>query len=199
VRITLVDRRNHHLFQALLYQVASAALAPSIALPIRRIMRGSRRISVILGEARSIDVTGKKVVMRDAELEYDYLIVAAGATHSYFGHNNWAEAAPGLKTLEDATEIRRRVLVAYEAVERADDLEAQRRWLTFVIVGGARTGVELAGALAEISHRVLSRDFSRIRSQRARIVLVKAASRVLPSMSEEYGTPSGNSSASVRN
>jgi NADH:ubiquinone reductase (H+-translocating) len=137
--------------------------------------------------------------MRDAELEYDYLIVATGATHSYFGHNNWAEAAPGLKPLEDATEIRRRVLVAYEAVERADDLEAQRRWLTFVIVGGARTGVELAGALAEISHRVLSRDFSRIRSQRARIVLVKAASRVLQSMSEEYGTPSSNSSASVWN
>jgi NADH dehydrogenase len=186
VRITLVDRRNHHLFQPLLYQVATAALAPSdIALPIRRITRGGRRISVILGEATSIDVTGKKVVMRDAELEYDYLIVATGATHSYFGHNNWAEAAPGLKTLGDATEIRRRVLVAYEAAGRADDLEAQRRCLTFVIVGGRPTGVELAGALAEISHRVLSRDFSRIRSQRARIDLVEAASRVLPSRSEE--------------
>ncbi len=186
VQITLVDRRNHHLFQSLLYQVATAALAPSdIALAIRRIMRGSRRVSVILDEATSIDVAGKRVVMRDSELEYDYLIVATGATHSYFGHHNWAEAAPGLKTLEHATEIRRRVLLAYEAAEREDDLQAQRCWLTFVIVGGGPTGVELAGALAEISHRVLSRDFRRIRSEGARIVLVEAASRVLPAMSVE--------------
>jgi NADH dehydrogenase len=186
VRITLIDRRNHHLFQPLLYQVATAALAPSeIALPIRRIMRRRRSVSVILGEAESIDLAGKKVVMRDGELEYDYLIVATGATHFYFGHDNWAEAAPGLKTLEDATEIRRRVLVAYEAAEKADDLEAQSCWLTFVIVGAGPTGVELAGALAEISHRVLSRDFRRIQSQRARIVLVEATPRVLPAMSEE--------------
>jgi NADPH-dependent 2,4-dienoyl-CoA reductase/sulfur reductase-like enzyme len=173
VRITLIDRRNHHLFQPLLHQVATAALAPSeIALPIRRIMRGRPHVSVILDEATSIDVAGKKVILRDGEVEYDYLLVATGATHSYFGHDAWEEAAPGLKTLEDATEIRRGVLVAYEAAEKSNDLEAQCRWLTFVIVGGGPTGVELAGALAEISDRVLSRGFRHIISQSARIILM---------------------------
>ena len=186
VRVTLVDRRNHHLFQPLLYQVASAALSPAdIAMPIRRVVRRQRNISVILGEAISIDTAGKRVVLRDDAVAYDYLIIATGATHSYFGHDNWAEAAPGLKTLEDATEIRPRVLVAFEAAERADDPEALSSWLTFVIVGGGSTGVELAGALAEISNRVLSRDFRRIQPQRARIVLVEGAPRVLPIMSEE--------------
>lgn len=185
-RVTLVDRRNHHLFQPLLYQVATAALNPSdIAQPIRRILRRQRNVSVILGEAAKIDLAARKVVLRDEELFFDYLVIATGATHSYFGHDNWEHSAPGLKTVEDALEIRRRVLVAYEAAERESAPAIQREWLTFVIVGGGPTGVEMAGALAEISRRVLALDFRRIEPRRARIVLIEAAARVLPAMSPE--------------
>ncbi len=189
VRVTMVDRRNHHLFQPLLYQVATAALNPSdIASPIRRILRRQRNASVILGEAISIDTAKKIVQLADGEVAYDYLIVAAGATHSYFGHEEWKGAAPGLKTLEDAVEIRRRVLVAYEAAEREIDADEIANWMTFVIIGAGPTGVEMAGALAEISRRVLERDFRRIDPGRARIILIEAGPRVLPAMSMESST-----------
>jgi len=186
-QVTIVDRRNHHLFQPLLYQVATAALNPSdIAQPIRRILRRQRNVSVALGEATGVDLAARKVVLREEEeLQFDYLILATGATHSYFGHDNWEHSAPGLKTVEDALEIRRRVLVAYEAAERESNPAIQREWLTFVIVGAGPTGVEMAGALAEISRRVLSLDFRRIEPCRARIVLIEAAARVLPAMSPE--------------
>jgi NADH dehydrogenase len=186
IRLTMIDRRNHHLFQPLLYQVATAALNPSdIASPIRRILRRQRNASVILGEAVSIDTQRKIVQLIDGEVAYDFLIVASGATHSYFGHDEWLEAAPGLKTLEDAVEIRRRVLVAYEAAEREVDAEEVANWMTFVIIGAGPTGVEMAGALAEISRRVLERDFRNIDPGRARIVLIEAGPRVLPAMSPE--------------
>src|SRR6202158_1311150 len=184
IRLTMIDRRNHHLFQPLRYQVATAALNPSdIASPIRRILRSQRNASVILGEATSIDTRKKIVHLADGELGYDFLIVAAGATHSYFGHEEWLDAAPGLKTLEDAVEIRRRVLVAYEAAEREIDADEIASWMTFVIIGAGPTGVEMAGALAEISRRVLERDFRRIDPSRARIILIEAGPRVLPAMS----------------
>jgi NADH dehydrogenase len=186
VRLTLIDRRNHHLFQPLLYQVASAALNPSdIASPIRRILRHQRNASVILGEAIGIDTQNKIVQLADGEVAYDFLIVATGASHSYFGHDEWRGPAPGLKTLEDALEIRRRVLVAYEAAEREVDAIEVANWLTFVIVGAGPTGVEMAGALAEISRRVLELDFRKIEPRRARIILIEAGARVLPAMSPE--------------
>jgi NADH:ubiquinone reductase (H+-translocating) len=186
IRLTMIDRRNHHLFQPLLYQVATAALNPSdIASPIRRILRRQRNASVILGEASSIDTRQKIVQLLDGEVAYDYLIVASGATHSYFGHEEWLEPAPGLKTLEDAVEIRRRVLVAYEAAEREIDPAEVANWMTFVIIGGGPTGVEMAGALAEISRRVLMRDFRKIDPGKARIVLIEAGPKVLPAMSPE--------------
>jgi len=192
VRLTIVDRRNHYLFQPLLYQVATAALNPSdIASPIRRIVRSQRNASVILGEAVSIDTRRKIVQLLDGEVAYDFLVVATGATHSYFGHEEWLEPAPGLKTLEDAVEIRRRVLVAYEAAEREIDESEVANWMTFVIIGAGPTGVEMAGALAEISRRVLERDFRKIDPGRARIVLIEAGPKVLPAMSPE-------SSASAR-
>jgi NADH dehydrogenase len=186
IRLTMIDRRNHHLFQPLLYQVATAALNPSdIASPIRRILRRQRNASVILGEAASIDTRRKIVQLLDGEVAYDYLIVASGATHSYFGHDEWLEPAPGLKTLEDAVEIRRRVLVAYEAAEREMDPSEVANWMTFVIIGAGPTGVEMAGALAEISRRVLMRDFRKIDPGKARIVLIEAGPKVLPAMSPE--------------
>ncbi len=184
VRLTMIDRRNHHLFQPLLYQVATAALNPSdIASPIRRILRRQRNASVMLGEASSIDTRRRIVQLFDGEVAYDYLIVASGATHSYFGHGEWLEPAPGLKTLEDAVEIRRRVLVAYEAAEREVDEAEVANWMTFVIIGAGPTGVEMAGALAEISRRVLERDFRKIDPSNARIVLIEAGPKVLPAMS----------------
>ena len=186
VRLTLVDRRNHHLFQPLLYQVATAALNPAdIAMPIRRILRRQRNTSVILGEAVSIDTRQKIVQLADGEVAYDYLIVATGATHSYFGHEEWREPAPGLKSVEDAIEIRRRVLVAYEAAEREIDPAEIANWMTFVIIGGGPTGVEMAGALAEISRRVLERDFRRIEPSKARIILIEAGPKLLPAMAPE--------------
>jgi NADH dehydrogenase len=181
VRVTLVDRRNHHLFQPLLYQVATAALNPSdIATPIRRILRHQKNAEVVLGEAVSVDVPGHRVLLRDGIVPYDFLIVATGATHAYFGHPEWEPFAPGLKTVEDAVEIRRRVLLAYEAAEREEDPARREDWLTFVVVGGGPTGVELAGALAEISRHVLTRDFRRIDPRKARVVLIEAGPRILP-------------------
>jgi NADH dehydrogenase len=181
VRVTLVDRRNYHLFQPLLYQVASAALNPSdIASPIRAILNRQRNTEVILGEATSIDVANKRVILADGELAYDYLVVATGATHSYFNHPEWERDAPGLKTIEDALEIRRRVLLAFEHAERESDPARQRAWLTFVVVGAGPTGVELAGALSEIARQTMLRDFRHIDPQSARVILVEGRDRVLP-------------------
>src|SRR5213593_1834426 len=181
VRITLVDRRNYHVFQPLLYQVATAALNPSdIAYPIRSVLRRQKNVSVILGEAASVDLHRRIVHLADADLAYDYLIIATGATHSYFDHPEWEQVAPGLKSIEDALEIRRRVLLAFEAAERESDPDAQRAWLTFVIVGAGPTGVELAGALSEIARQTMLRDFRRINPSSARVILVEGKERVLP-------------------
>jgi NADH dehydrogenase len=181
MRVTIVDRRNHHLFQPLLYQVATAVLSPGeIAAPIRSVLRKQKNATVILGEARSIDPVRKAAILLDGEMPYDFLIVATGATHSYFGHDEWGQYAPGLKSIEDALEIRRRVLLAFEAAEREPDPAHRLEWLTFVIVGAGPTGVELAGALAEISRHTLVKDFRSIDPARARIVLLEGLPRVLP-------------------
>jgi NADH dehydrogenase len=181
VQVTVIDRRNHHVFQPLLYQVAMAALNPSdIAAPIRSILSDQKNTSVILAEVSGIDVPGRRVILTDGEVPFDYCIVATGVTHSYFGRPEWSEYAPGLKSIEDALEIRRRMLLAFEAAERETDDDRRRRWLTFVIVGGGPTGVELAGSLGEIARHTLSRDFRRIRSAEARIVLIEGLDRILP-------------------
>ncbi|HEV8657114.1 MAG TPA: NAD(P)/FAD-dependent oxidoreductase [Thermoanaerobaculia bacterium] len=181
VQVTLVDRHNYHLFQPLLYQVATAALNPSdIAAPIRSVVRRQRNISVILGDVTSIDAERKLVKLVDGELTYDYLIVATGATHSYFNHPEWAQNAPGLKSIDDALEIRRRVLLAFEAAERETDPVRQAAWLTFVVVGAGPTGVELAGALSEIARQTMIRDFRHINPSSARVILVEGRDRVLP-------------------
>ena len=182
VDVTLVDRRNHHLFQPLLYQVATGALSPGeIAQPLRSIFRKQRNTRVLLGEAVRIDPEERVVVLSDGgPIPYDNLVVATGAHHSYFGHDEWAPFAPGLKTIDDATEIRRRILIAFEAAEREADPELRRAWMTFVLVGGGPTGVELAGALGEIANDTLRADFRSIRPQDARILLVEALDRILP-------------------
>lgn len=188
VRVTLVDRRNHHTFQPLLYQVATAGLNPSdIAIPIRRILRHQRNAEVLLAEATAIDVGQKKVVFADGELAYDVLVVAVGATHSYFGRDDWARRAPGLKSVEDALEMRRRVLFAFEAAERETDPVRRRAYLTFVIVGAGPTGVELAGALSEIARHTLRGDFRHIDPSDARVLLLEGGPRVLPTYVEELG------------
>src|SRR6185503_13167328 len=174
------DRRNHHLFQPLLYQVATAALNPAdIATPLRSILRRAANVTVLLAEVRSVDLAARRLALPDGELAYDGLVLAAGAGHSYFGHDDWEPLAPSLKTLEDALEIRRRVLVAYEEAERQPDGPEQRALLTSVVIGGGPTGVELAGALAEISRETIARDFRRIDPTRARIVLLEGGPRVL--------------------
>jgi NADH dehydrogenase len=180
-RITVVDRHNYHLFQPLLYQVATAALNPSdIAAPIRGILRTQKNVSVLLGEATAIDVERKTVRLADGEVSYDFLVVATGATHSYFNHPEWATDAPGLKTIDDALEIRRRVLLAFEAAERESDPTAQAAWLTFVVIGAGPTGAEMAGALSEIARQTMVRDFRRIRPDAARVILLEGKDRVLP-------------------
>lgn len=186
VRVTLVDRQNHHLFQPLLYQVATAALNPSdIAAPIRHVLRKQKNVTVLLAEATAVDVAARTVVLADGELPYDHLIVATGATHSYFGHDEWARRAPGLKTLEDAVEIRQRFLLAFEAAEREPDPERRRALLTFVVIGAGPTGVEMAGAMAEIARHTLASEFRNIDPRGARVVLVEGVDRVLPSYAPE--------------
>ena len=187
VRVTLVDRLNHHVFQPLLYQVATAGLSPGdIASPIRWILRRQQNLRVLLGDVTRVDAERKRIVLSDGdELTYDYVIVAAGATHSYFGHNDWAAHAPGLKTLNDALEIRTRMLLAFEMAEREPDAARQRKLLTFAIVGGGPTGVELAGALAEIARHTLKQEFDTIDSESARIVLLEAGPTILPAFPEK--------------
>ena len=186
VRVTLLDRNNHHLFQPLLYQVATAALSPAdIAEPLRHILRKQENAEVILGEAERIDVHRKKVVLTDGELDYDFLIVAAGARHSYFGHEEWEKFAPGLKSLDDALEIRRRMLLAFEIAERTEDDEERRAAMTFVVVGAGPTGVEMAGAIAEIARVTLVKDFRHIDPAQARVVLLDFAPRVLQMLDPE--------------
>jgi NADH dehydrogenase len=181
LEITLVDRRNHHLFQPLLYQVATAALNPSdIAIPIRRILRNQKNVEVLLAEAKAVDLAAKVVFLDEGIAPYDHLIVATGARHSYFGHEGWTEFAPGLKTIGDALEIRRRVLSAFEVAEREKDPALREAWLTFVIVGAGPTGVELSGALCEIAQHALARDFRHINPAQARVILLEGSDRVLP-------------------
>ena len=184
VDVTLVDKTNHHLFQPLLYQVATAGLsAPAIAAPIRNILRKQANLTTLLGEVLHIDAAQQLVQLRDGStLAYDHLIVAAGATHGYFGHDDWAPHAPGLKTLEDAFEIRRRVLLAFESAEKENDTARRAAWLTFVVIGAGPTGVEMAGTLAEIAHHTLPGEFRRIDPSSAQILLVEAGPRVLQAM-----------------
>lgn len=179
VQVTVVDRYNHHLFQPLLYQVATSVLSPGdISAPIRSVLR-SPNTSVLLSEVSSIDAARKVVVCDAGELPYDVLVLATGATHSYFGHSDWAKHAPGLKTIDDALEIRRRVLLAFEAAEREPDPERQREWLTFIVIGGGPTGVELAGALADLTYITLAKEFRRIDTTQARILLLEGLPRLL--------------------
>jgi len=188
VDITLIDRTNHHTFQPLLYQVATAALAPSdITAPIRWILRSQKNTEVLMAEAREID-TSRRVVRVDddfRELPYDYLIVATGSRHSYFGHDEWEPYAPGLKAIEDASEIRRRFLLAYEMAEKIEDPKVRDDYLNFVIVGGGPTGVELAGAIPFIAKKALASEFRRVDTRRTRVVLVEAGPRILPSFPED--------------
>lgn len=184
--VTLIDRKNHHTFQPLLYQVATAALNPAdIASPIRSILRDQKNVRVVLGEVTSIDRTNRRVDYAGGSIGYDYLIVASGATHSYFGHDEWARLSPGLKTLEDAVEIRRRILLAFEAAEQETDVWKRAELLTFVIVGAGPTGVELAGSLSEIARHTIIRDFRTIERTDTRVILVEATKHVLPQYEEK--------------
>ena len=185
VRITLLDRRNHHLFQPLLYQVATAALNPGdIAYPIRSVVRKQRNTRTILADARRIHLADRRLELKHGELDYDYLIVAAGVGQNYFGNDQWEAWAPGLKSIEDALEIRRRVLSTYELAEREPDPERVRELLTFVVVGGGPTGVELAGALMEIGQRTVAKDFRRFDPRSLRVILVEHADRLIPPFPE---------------
>ncbi len=186
VEVTVVDRRNHHLFQPLLYQVATAALSPGdIAYPIRSILRRQKNARVLLAEVVAVDEASRELVLADSgRIGYDFLILATGATHSYFGHGEWEKSAPGLKSLEDAVAIRSRILLAFEKAEREPDLGKRRVLLTFALVGGGPTGAELAGAIGEISRHVLASDFREIDPREARIVLLEAGPRILPAFPE---------------
>lgn len=181
VKVTLIDKRNFHLFQPLLYQVATGGLsAGDISSPLRGILTGSKNTKVLMGEVTNLDPQQQKVILPDEELSYDTLIVATGVSHHYFGNEQWAQKAPGLKTLENALEIRRRIFLAFEAAEKETDPEKRKAWLTFVIVGGGPTGVELAGALAELAHNTLKNDFRNINTSDAKILLLEGVDRVLP-------------------
>jgi NADH dehydrogenase len=178
--VTLIDRNNHHLFQPLLYQVATAGLSPAdIASPIRSILGGQRNLRVMLADVSGVDVMRKEVIADDNRIRYDYLVLATGARHAYFGHDDWAAFAPGLKTIDDATYLRRRILLAFERAENEEDPEERLRLMTFVVVGGGPTGVEVAGAIAELAKRALASDFRSINPLCARIILVEGASRLL--------------------
>ncbi len=185
VEVTVVDSRNHHLFQPLLYQVATAALSPAdIASPIRQVLHRQKNTRVLLDEATGVDAPGRRLKLRWGELPFDYLVLATGATHSYFGHEDWARFAPGLKTLDDALEIRRRMLFAFEQAERETDPEAIRQWLTFVVIGGGPTGVEMAGAMAEVARHTLAHDFRHIDPRMSRVILLEAGPKVLAAYPE---------------
>ena len=185
IDVTLIDRRNHHLFQPLLYQVATAGLSPAdIAAPIRSILSGDKNIQVLQGEVTSVNLEQKKVTADFGELEFDYLVMACGATHSYFGNEVWEPLAPGLKTIENATDIRRRILTAFEEAERIDDSELRRKQLTFVVVGGGPTGVELAGAIGEMSRFTLAKDFRHIDAKSTRVFLMETGPRILAAFPE---------------
>jgi NADH dehydrogenase len=187
--VTLVDRHNHHLFQPLLYQVATAALSPGdIAWPIRAIFRRQRNVTVVMAEVTDIDTAGQMIhAGDDLTIPYDVLVLATGATHSYFGRDDWAPVAPGLKTIEDATDIRRRLLMAFERAEVTEDADERRRLLTFVVIGGGPTGVELAGAMVELARHAMPQDFRRIDPAAARVLLIEAGPRLLPTFPEELG------------
>src|SRR3989440_1408442 len=185
VRVTVIDRNNHHLFQPLLYQVATAGISPAdICAPIRSILRKQKNADVVLGEVTGVDVEARLVLMHDQSVPYDYLILATGARDSYFGHNDWAQFAPGLKSIVQATAIRRAVLLAYEKAERETDPEKRQALLTFVLVGAGPTGVEMAGAIGGLAHKTLIEDFRHINPKEARIVLVEALPRILPAFDE---------------
>jgi NADH dehydrogenase len=186
VEVTIIDRQNHHCFQPLLYQVATAVISPAdIAWPIRGILRRQQNARVVMGTVIGIDETARVVHADDIDLPYDYLVLSTGVTHSYFGHPDWEESAPGLKTLTDAIEVRRRILLAFEHAETAEKEKDRRRLLTFVIVGGGPTGVEMAGAIAEIARQTLRFDFRRIDPRSSRIVLIEAGPRILSTFSEK--------------
>jgi NADH dehydrogenase len=188
VDITLADRHNYHLFQPLLYQVATAVLSPAdIAAPIRRLLRNQQNTRVVLAELFGVDLQKRLANLQGVEVAYDYLVLATGATHSYFGHDDWAASAPGLKTVDDALEIRRRVLLAYEAAEWEADDDARRAKLTFVVIGGGPTGVEMAGALKEIASQTIPRDFRHIDTTTAQVILIEAGPRLLAAMPEKLG------------
>jgi NADH dehydrogenase len=193
VQVTLIDRCNYHLFQPLLYQVATGALSPAnIASPLRNVLKRQKNTRVLLGEAIGIDAAKRRVILSDGAVDYDTLVIATGSSHQYFGHDEWAQFAPGLKTVEDATHMRRRILLAFEAAEREQNPEKLRAWMTFVIAGAGPTGVELAGTLGEIANDTLRHDFRNIDPSKARIILVEGADRVLPSY------PAGLSAAAKR-
>ncbi len=184
--ITLIDRQNHHLFQPLLYQVATAGLSPAdIAWPVRHLLRRQRNTRVLMGEVTAVEPARRVVMLDDAPIAYDWLVLATGATHGYFGRDEWAEHAPGLKSLDDATAIRRRLLLAFERAEMASNPAVAARLLTVVIVGGGPTGVELAGAVAELARRALARDFREIDPRKTRVLLIEAGSRLLANFPEE--------------
>jgi NADH dehydrogenase len=181
VRITLLDRRNFHLFQPLLYQVATGGLSPAnIAAPLRAVLKRQRNACVLLADVTDVDVAHHRVILADGAVDYDTLVVAAGARHHYFGKDQWEPLAPGLKTIEDATEMRRRILLAFEHAERETDLDQRRAWLTFVVVGGGPTGVELAGAVGELAHHTLRNNFRTINPASARVLLLEGMDRILP-------------------
>jgi NADH:ubiquinone reductase (H+-translocating) len=185
VEVTVIDRQNHHCFQPLLYQVATAALSPAdVAWPIRHILRKQKNATVLMAEVRAVDTSKRLVQIDSMSIPYDYLVLATGATHSYFGHDEWAEVAPGLKRIEDATRIRRRILIAFERAELATDATERHRLLTFAIVGGGPTGVEMAGAISEVARQSLAMDFRRIDPAAARIVLLEAGPRIMPTLPE---------------
>ena len=189
VRVTVLDRCNHHLFQPLLYQVATAGLSPGdIASPIRRVLARYENTQVLLADVQRVDVADRVVVLAEQRIVYDYLVLATGSSHAYFGHPEWGRSAPGLKTLDDALDIRRRVLTAFEDAERQPNEDERRRLLTFVIVGGGPTGVELAGALAEIAHHTLAHEFRRIDPASAKIILVEGGPTILSTYPESLRT-----------
>ncbi len=186
VKVTLIDKRNFHLFQPLLYQVATGGLSPAeISSPLRSILNKQQNTTVLMGEVQNVDPHQQKIFLNKGEINYDTLIVATGVSHHYFGNEQWAPTAPGLKTVEDALEMRRRIFMAFEAAEKEHDAEKRRAWLTFVIVGGGPTGVELAGAISELAYSTLKKDFRNIDTAEAKIILVEGMDRVLPPYSPD--------------